>query len=127
MASGSPPSAAVLHLAPPFTHDQRLRLVDVEGELGWIDVHRWRGLLRGIIEDGATGLAVDLRGCHLIDRHCLAVLEAAAETLISRGGGVTLVVYPGSGLARRLKRFADTALPTFDSASEAVFALGTSG
>lgn len=122
MESGSPPSAAVLHLAPPSPHDQGLRLVDVEGELGWIDVQRWRGLLRGIIEDGATGLTVDLRGCHLIDRRCLSLLEAAAETLTSRGGGVTLVVFPGSGLARRLRRFNDTALPVYDTAAAALLA-----
>ena len=100
-------------------------MVDVEGELGWIDVQRWRGLLRGIIEDGATGLTVDLRGCLLIDTHCLSLLEAAAETLVGRGGGVNLVVFPGSGLARRLRRFADTSLPIDDTATAALFALGT--
>ena len=124
MESGPPRSVAVLHLAPPLTHDQGLRLVEVEGDLGWIDVQRWRGLLRGIIEDGATALTVDLRGCRLIDTHCLSLLEAAAETLVGRGGGVNLVVFPGSGLARRLRQLAGTALPTYASASAALLALG---
>jgi anti-anti-sigma regulatory factor len=124
MDSRLSPRSAVLHLAPPVANHESLRLVDVEGELGWSDVHRWRGLLRGVIQDGATGLAVDLRGCRVIDSHCLSMLEAAAETLGARGGGVTLVVFPGSGLSRRLRMFAASALPTYDTASAALLALG---
>jgi anti-anti-sigma regulatory factor len=124
MDSRPPPSAAVLHLAPPLANHESFRLVDVEGELGWSDVPRWRGLLRGVIQDGATGIAVDLRGCRVIDSHCLSMLEAAAETLAARGGGVTLVVFPGSGLARRLRGLAASGLATYDTASAALLALG---
>jgi anti-anti-sigma factor len=116
---------AVLHLAPAPRHDESLRLVDVEGELDGTAAKRWVGLLRGLIEGGATGIAVDLRGCGLMDSHSLAALLAASQTLKSRGGrGVTLVLFPGSGLARHLKLFtAGGELPAYDSAAAAVGAL----
>jgi anti-anti-sigma regulatory factor len=116
---------AVLHLSPAPRHDESLRLVDVEGELGRTAVKRWVGLLRGVIEGGARGIAVDLRGCRLMDSHCLAALLAASQTLKSRGGrGVTLVLFPGSRLARHLKLFtAGGELPAYDNAAAAIWAL----
>ncbi len=122
---GSTPGDAVLHLAPAPRHDESLRLVDVEGELDTTAGIRWAGLLRGIIEGGATGIAVDLRGCGLMDSHCLVALLTASQTLKSRGGrGVTLVLFPGSGLARHLKLFtAGGELPAYDNAAAALGAL----
>jgi anti-anti-sigma factor len=116
---------AVLHLAPAPRHDESLRLVDVEGELDGTSAKRWVGLLRGLIEGGASGIAVDLRGCGLMDSHCLAALLAASETMKSRGGqGVTVVLFPGSGLARRLKLLtAAGELPAYDNAAAALGAL----
>ncbi|HEX2468843.1 MAG TPA: STAS domain-containing protein [Solirubrobacterales bacterium] len=100
-------------------------MVDVEGELGRTAVKRWVGLLRGVIEGGARGIAVDLRGCRLMDSHCLAAMLAASQTLKSRGGrGVTLVLFPGSRLARHLKLFtAGGELPAYDNAAAAIWAL----
>jgi anti-anti-sigma regulatory factor len=121
----STPLEAVLHLAPAPKHDESLRLVDVEGELDRTVGKRWDGLLRGVIEGGATGLAVDLRGCGLMDSHCLTALLAASQTLKSRGGrGVTLVLFPGSALARHLKSVtAGGELPAYDNAAAAIWAL----
>jgi ABC-type transporter Mla MlaB component len=116
---------AVLHLAPAPRHDESLRFVDVEGELDRTAIKRWGGLLRGVIEGGASGIAVDLRGCGRMDSHCLSALLAASQTLKSRGGrGVTLVLFPGSGLARRLKLLtAAGELPAYDNAAAALGAL----
>ena len=121
----STPGETVLHLAPAQRLDGSLRLVDVEGELDRSAIQRWSGLLRGAIADGATGIAVDLRGCGLMDSSCLSALLAASQTLKSSGGqGVTLVLFPGSGLARHLRQLtAADELPTFDSAAAAMGAL----
>jgi anti-anti-sigma factor len=117
---------AVLHLAPALRDDGRLRLVDVEGELDRTAIKRWAGLLRGVIEEGATGIAVDLRGCGLMDSSCLSALLAASQTLKSRGGqGVALVLFPGSGLARHLRLLTvGGELPAYDNAAAAMGALG---
>jgi anti-anti-sigma regulatory factor len=122
MASPLSRTEVLLHLGAPLGRNKGLRLIDVEGELGWADIQRWRRLVRDVVDDGATGLAVDLRGCRAIDSHCVSILEVAAETLTARGGGVSVVVFPGSGVARRLGLFAST-LPTFDTASAALFSL----
>jgi anti-anti-sigma factor len=117
---------AVLHLAPAPRDDERLRLVDVEGELDRTAIKRWAGLLRGVIEAGATGIAIDLRGCGLMDSSCLSALLAASQTLKSGGGqGVTLVLFPGSGLARHLSPLTvGGELPAYDNAAAAMGALG---
>lgn len=116
---------AVLHLAPAPRDDGRLRLIDVEGELDRTAVKRWDGLLRGLMEDGAMGIAVDLRGCVLMDSSCLSALLAASRTLKSRGGqDVALVLFPGSGLARHLRLLrAGGELRAYDSAAAAMGAL----
>jgi anti-anti-sigma regulatory factor len=121
----STPGKTVLHLAPALTRDGSLRLVDVEGALDRSAIQRWTGLLRGIIADGATGIAVDLRGCGLMDSSCLSALLAASRTLKSGGGqGVALVLFPGSGLARHLRQLtAGGELPAYDSAAAAMGAL----
>jgi hypothetical protein len=60
-----------------------------------------------------------------MDSHCLAALLAASQTMKSRGEqGVTVVLFPGSGLARQLKLFAAGGeLPACDSAAAAIGAL----
>jgi ABC-type transporter Mla MlaB component len=77
------------------------------------------------MEDGATGIAVDLGGCVLMDSSCLSALVAASRTLKSRGGqDVALVLFPGSGLARHLGLFrAGGELRAYDSAAAAIGAL----
>jgi anti-anti-sigma factor len=121
----STPGEAVLHVAPALRRDERLRLLDVEGELDRSAIQRWSGLLRGVIADGATGIAVDLRGCRLMDSSCLSALLAASQTLKSGGGqGIALVLFPGSGLARHLRLLtAGGELPAYDSAAAAMGAL----
>jgi anti-anti-sigma factor len=121
----STPREALLHLAPALRGDERLRLIDVEGELDRTAITRWDGLLRGLIEDGATGIAVDLRGCVLMDSACLSALLVASQTLKSRGGqGVALVLFPGSGLSRHLGLLrAGGELRAYDSAAAAMGAL----
>jgi anti-anti-sigma regulatory factor len=104
--------------------ERGLKLVDVEGELGAAVVTRWSGLFNGVVNDGATGIAVDLRGCPSVDPVCLSVLLATSAMLKERGGGgVKLVTNPGSTLDRRLRTHASQELPAFDSASGALSSL----
>ena len=73
----------------------RLTLVEVEGELDAPAVGHWRDLVNSAIMEGATGIVVDLRGCHAIDIGCLSVLVAASGKLKERGdGGVNMVTTP---------------------------------
>jgi hypothetical protein len=115
---------AVFHLT---TVDPKkgLDLVEVEGGLEPVAVTRWSGLLQGAINEGATGIAVDLRGCHTLDPLCLSVMVAASAMLKARGGGgVKLVTYPGSGLGRRLRTGAAEGLPSYASAAGALESFG---
>ncbi len=101
-----------------------LMIVDVEGELDAPAVTRWRTLLNSAITEGATGVAVDLRGCRAIDIGCLSVLVAASGRLKGRGdGGVNLVTTPGSPLERRVRATAAKRLSGYSSAGEALRSL----
>jgi anti-anti-sigma regulatory factor len=105
--------------------ERGLKLVDVEGELGAAVATRWSGLFNSVVNEGATGIAVDLRGCRSVDPICLSVLLATSAVLKERGGGgVKLVTSPGSSLDRRLRALASDELPAFDSASGALGSLG---
>ena len=106
--------------------DQRdaLRWVEVEGELTEGAVDRWSALLHGVMEDGATGAGVDLRGCRAIDLVCLAPLLSAGAAMRAAGGsGVVLVVLPFSAFARRLRLLNAGELPLHASAAAALSAL----
>ena len=122
MATATP---AVFHMVASL-EDGRLRLVDVEGELEADAVTRWSRLLKGAISEGATGIAVDLRGCHAVAPVCLSVLRAVSETLRARGGGgVKLVTKPDSALGRRLRAaLAPDELPRYTSARGALVSFG---
>ena len=101
-----------------------LTLVDVEGALEAPGVERWNGLLDSAIVDGATGLAVDLRGCPAIDFGCVSVLLAASGKLKARGdNGINVVTTPGSPLHRTLEAAAAKELPAYSSAGEALRSL----
>ncbi len=99
--------------------------VEVEGELQGPSTQRWTGLLRGIVQQRAEGMAVDLRGCRDIDADCLDALLAASATMKARGGsGAVLVMWPGSELAGRLGRLTGDELLTYVSVDAALNALG---
>ena len=103
---------------------QTIGFVEVEGDLSTSDGNRWSSLLLHIIEDGATGLAIDLRGCEDIDGDSLEALLAASATLVARGGnGAAVVAFPGSELRRRVRHEAGEGLPVYDGASDAIRAL----
>jgi anti-anti-sigma regulatory factor len=100
---------------------QDVSLVEVEGTLRDRGAKRWSGLLRGSIAQGARGLAIDLRGCPLIDSVCWAALLAAAATLrLGGGAGVNLVVLPGSDLAQRIETLAGRDVATSTTATAAL-------
>ena len=101
-----------------------LRWVEVAGDLTEGALDRWSALLRGVLTDGARGMAVDLRGCHAIDFVCLAPLLAASAALrADGGGGVALVVLPFSSFARRLGLLVAGEVPLHDNAPAALEAL----
>jgi anti-anti-sigma factor len=103
---------------------ESVRLVDVEGELEAGAAPRWSDLFHGAIDDGATGIAVDLRACRTVDPVCLSVLLATSAALRARGGGgVKLVTNPDSPLGKRLEVLAAKGLPAYPSASEALLSL----
>jgi hypothetical protein len=104
--------------------ERGLTLVDVEGELEAAVVTSWSGLIDGAMKNGATGIAIDLRACHVVDPICLSVMLAASSILKARGGGgVNLVTYPGSLLGRKLRDLAAKELPAYSSATGALLAL----
>jgi hypothetical protein len=117
----SPSDPAVFHWASP---EQGLKLLEVEGELEDAAVTRWSGVLRAGLKDGATGIAVDLRGCPAVGPICLSALLATASTLRARGGGgVSLVTFPDSTLDRKLRANGTTELPAHSSAAGALVSL----
>jgi anti-anti-sigma regulatory factor len=122
MATAGP---AVFHMVATRLEEGRLRLVDVEGDLEADAVTRWTRLFDGAISEGATGIAVDLRGCVAVAPVCLSVLRAVSEMLRARGGGgVKLVTTPDSALGRRLRTaLAPDELPRYTSARGALLSL----
>ena len=117
------PSTPAL-LVRRIDHRDALRWVEVEGELTEGAIDRWSALLRGVVEDGATGVAVDLRGCRAIDLVCLSPLLAAGAAMRAAGGsGVVLVVLPFSSFARRLGLLNAGELPLHASPAAALSAL----
>ena len=111
---------AVLNLTAA-TSDDGLMLVDVEGELDALALTRWSGLLDSAVTGGATGIAVDLRGCSSIDIGCLSVLVAASGKLKERGDeGIRLVITPESLLRRRVQATGAKRLSAYSSAGEAL-------
>jgi anti-anti-sigma regulatory factor len=121
MATAPPYRAAVLHLATP---EHGLRLVDVEGKLEDGAIMRWSQVFKDAIEEDATGIAVDLRGCGAVDASCLSVLLAASSTLRARGGGgVTLVTTADSPLGLKMRTLAADELPAYPTASRALLSL----
>ena len=98
-------------------------IVDVEGELDAPDVTSWRELPNSAITGGATGVAVDLRGCRAIDIGCLSVLVAASGKLKGRGDDeislvTTRVTAPAQG-----RRDCRQAAAGYSSAGEALRSL----
>lgn len=117
---------AALHVFP-VDGSSDVRFLEVEGDLDESANARWIAALRRVAEDGADALAVDLRGCRTLDRHCLAALLAVAATLRSRGGaGVALVMHPGSSLPHQLPELAGGELSIHPDAHSAVLALAAS-
>ena len=97
--------------------------VEVEGDLR-TDGERWTDLMRRIVEDGVTGLAVDLRGCAGIDHHSLNALLAVSETLVVKGGnGAAVITLPGSEIQRQIQRSTGHALQIHHGANDAIRAL----
>jgi anti-anti-sigma regulatory factor len=127
MAPKAPPRPAVLQRAT-IDKEQRIDLVDVEGELGAAAVTRWTALLQGSIKKGVTGIAVDLRGCRAVDPLCVSAMAAASAILRSRGGGgVKLVTNPWSRLGRRMRTDAPDGLPLYTSAQGALLSFSEAG
>lgn len=101
-----------------------LMLVDVEGDLEAPAVERWTGLLNRVTRQGATGIAVDLRGCGSVDAACLSALRGVSTKLkAGGGGGVKLVTSPWSTLGRAVDADFPVELPAYSSASEALISL----
>ena len=123
MATAAPHRPASFNVVTATPHDG-LFLVEVEGELDAPDRSRWTGIFNEAIKDGATGIAVDLRGCHAVDYSCLSVLLATSVALKARGGGgVSLVTTPGSLLERTVRASTVDELPAYPSATEALHSL----
>jgi ABC-type transporter Mla MlaB component len=123
MATAAVEPRAVVHVTTE-TPGQGLVLVDVEGELEASAVDRWSELLDFATRKGATGIAVDLRGCRAVDSACLAVLLAVSAGLKVRGGGgIKLVTSPGSLLGLKLGAVFATELPAYATAAEALLSL----
>jgi anti-anti-sigma regulatory factor len=126
MVPAAPSAPSAFHLAT-IDSKQGLDLVDVEGDLESGAMTRWSGLLQGAINGGATGIAVDLRGCRVVDPLCLSAMNAASAILKERGGGgVRLVTNPESPLGRTLRTDAGADLPSSASAMGALVSLGES-
>ena len=107
----------------PLDGTEPIGFVEVEGDLR-TGGDRWTELLRQIVEDGVTGLAVDLRGCAGIDHHSLNALLAASATLVVKGGnGAAIITLPGSELQRRIQDLAGHALAVHHGANDAIRAL----
>jgi anti-anti-sigma regulatory factor len=120
MATAAPHPPASFNLVTTAPHDGLL-LVDVEGEPDASTRSRWAGIFSNAITDGATGIAVDLRGCPAVDYGCLSVLLATSVALKARGGGgISLVITPGSPLERTVRASVVDELPAYSSASEAL-------
>jgi anti-anti-sigma factor len=118
---------AMVHMVATESQES-VRLVDVEGELEAGAAARWSDLFQGAIEDGAMGIAVDLRACRTLDPVCVSVLLATSTALRARGGaGVRLVTNPDSPLGRRLEVLTAEDLPAYPSASEALLSLSEAG
>jgi anti-anti-sigma regulatory factor len=123
MATAAPQPPAALCFATT-TPGPGLILVDVEGDLEVPAVARWTVLLNSATRDGATGIAVDLRGCRTADPACLSVLLATSARLKARGGGgIKLVTTPGSALGRKVEAVFPMELPAYSSAAEALLSL----
>jgi anti-anti-sigma regulatory factor len=123
MATAAPQPPAVLRFATTTPHPG-LMLVDVEGDLEAPAVARWTVLLNSATREGATGIAVDLRGCGTANSACLSVLLAVSARLKARGGGgIKLVTTPGSLLGRKVEAVFPMELPAYSSASEALLSL----
>jgi anti-anti-sigma regulatory factor len=96
-------------------------LVEVEGDLEEPSMDRWSRLLDSAIEDGATAIAIDLRGCRSVGSACLSLLLSVSAKLKARGGGgVNLVTSAGSLLDREVASAFPVGLPAFSSAAEAL-------
>jgi anti-sigma B factor antagonist len=101
-------------------------LVEVEGDLEEHSLERWSRLLDSAVEDGATGIAIDLRGCRKVDSACLSLLLSASAKLKARGGGgINLVTNRGSLLEREVGTAFPVGLPAFRSAADALLSLAT--
>jgi anti-anti-sigma regulatory factor len=99
-------------------------LVDVEGELDAGAARRCSDLLNRVITDGASGIAVDLRGCPVVDPRCLSVLLRPARRLKERGDrGINLVATPGALPEDWMGTAASRELPTYPSARQALLSL----
>jgi anti-anti-sigma regulatory factor len=98
-----------------------LMLLDVDGVLDAPALTRWSRLLDAAVAEGATGIVVDLRGCHAMDLGSLWALVVAAARLKARGdGGINLVTAPGSPLERWVRAMAASRLPAYSSTEEAL-------
>jgi anti-anti-sigma regulatory factor len=123
MATAVVDPTAVVHVTTA-TPGERLVLVDVQGDLEASAAERWSGLLNFAMEEGATGIAVDLRGCRTVDPACLSVLLAVSAGLkVGGGGGIKLVTSRGSPLGRKVEAVFATELPAYPSAAEALLSL----
>jgi anti-anti-sigma regulatory factor len=123
MATAALQPPAALRFATTTPHPG-LMLVDVEGDLEAPAVARWTVLLNSATREGATGIAVDLRGCRTVDSACLSVLLAVSARLKARGGGgIKLVTTPGSLLEREVEAVFPMKLSAYSSASEALLSL----
>jgi anti-anti-sigma regulatory factor len=123
MATAAVQSPVALRFATA-TPRPGLMLVDVEGDLEAPAVARWTVLLNSAIREGATGIAVDLRGCRAVEYSCLSVLLATSVALKARGGGgISLVTTPGSLLERTVRASTVDELPAYPSATEALHSL----
>jgi anti-anti-sigma regulatory factor len=125
MAAAAARTPVLLNLTRAEAHQAATRdglmLMDVDGVLDAGALTNWSQLLDSAIAEGATGLVVDLRGCHAIDWRCLWALVVATARLKRRGdGGIKLVTASGSPLERSVQAMAASRLPAYSSAQEAL-------
>lgn len=110
-----PADTATFHLAH---REDGSALLEVEGSLEDIGVVRWAASLKGAFAEGTEQILLDLRGCRTIEPHCLDVLLAAAATMRTFGGHVTVACLPGSHLERVLRPY-EWELTAYDSVDRA--------
>jgi anti-anti-sigma factor len=97
----------------------------IEGELDLASADRLRDALSNPINDGASGIVIDLAGCSFIDSSGLAVLVEAQRALDGTGAGPGVAIVSPAAQPRRLLKLTslESFVPVFESREMAEVAI----